>query len=303
MPDVKLLPSPRVNPYAFENSKAVMSIMQILGSTEVARRRKFMTENILEALSRGEGREGISQAALMEPGFSGGIPGLLQKIASPFATQTTGIDDIIAGRGVESAFQTTSPSQMMAMERWNRYQQAVTAGDSETADRLLSSSLVNFNVPLSPEDQAILNRIKVDKATGKTGPGFGPGDRKALAENMDKRIKSIDKWHPGWKDFKEEDIYNEWVKLIAQTTFDNDNQRENTWATWKEKINKLGKEKEWDSTDPKWREAIGLGEQMKLSDVPEPKTKDEFINKIRELEKTNHKLGAEYYNKYLDKFW
>jgi len=122
MPDVKLLPSPRVNPYAGENSKAFMSIMTILGETETARRRKLMTENILEAISGGAGREGISQAALMEPGFSGGVPGLLQKIASPFAAQTTGIDDIIAGRGIESAFQTTSPSQMLNQWRLNMLQ-------------------------------------------------------------------------------------------------------------------------------------------------------------------------------------
>lgn len=103
MPGVQLLPSPRVNPYAYDNSKALMSMMDIMGKAEVGRRRDIMTKNILEALARGEGREGISQAALMEPGFSGGIPGVLQKIASPFAQMAPGIDDIIAGRGIESA--------------------------------------------------------------------------------------------------------------------------------------------------------------------------------------------------------
>ena len=42
---------------------------------------------------------------------------------------------------------------------------------------------------------------------------------------------------------------------------------------------------------------------LKIDDVPIPKTKREFINKLRELEKTNPDLNAEYYNKYLDKFW
>lgn len=40
-----------------------------------------------------------------------------------------------------------------------------------------------------------------------------------------------------------------------------------------------------------------------ISDVPVPKDKREFINKLRELEKIDPDLSAEYYNKYLDKFW
>lgn len=162
---------------------------------------------------------------------------------------------------------------------------------------------INVGQKLLPESDRIARaQAEQDKIMGKTGPGFGPGDRKALAENMDKRIKNVDHFHPGWKDFSEDELFAEWEKLIAQTTFDNDNQRENTWATWKEKINRLGKEVDWDPTDPKWKEAIGLGAKMKLSDVPGPATKNEFINKLRELEKVDHKLGAEYYNKYLDKF-
>ncbi len=43
------------------------------------------------------------------------------------------------------------PSQMMAGARWNRYQQAKAAGDTDTADRLLSSALVNFNMPTGPQ--------------------------------------------------------------------------------------------------------------------------------------------------------
>ena len=42
---------------------------------------------------------------------------------------------------------------------------------------------------------------------------------------------------------------------------------------------------------------------LKIGDVPIPKTKREMINKLRELEKIDPALSAEYYNKYLDKFW
>lgn len=257
MPDVQLLPSPRVNPYAGENSKAVMSIMQILGSTEVARRRDIMTQNVLEALSRGEGREGISQAALMEPGFSGGIPGILQKIASPFAAMTPGIEDIIAGRGIESAFQMTSPSQMLNQWRLNMLQRMTE--DEQKQYMLKPPVTIQTGQKLLSEEQRLaIAEADADKALGKTGPGFSPSDKKALGDEMDGRIKEIDKWHPGWKDFSEADIFREWEEFIAANTFDNDNQRENVWSLWKEKINKKGNEVDWDPTDPKWREAIGL---------------------------------------------
>ena len=132
MSEVQILPSPRINPYAGENSKAVMSILNILASTEVARRKKMMTENILEAISRGGGRKEISAAALMEPGFSGGIPGLLQKIASPFAAQSPGIEDIIAGQGIESAFRPMGISEF----RMQKYQETGDEGKEFDGDNV-----------------------------------------------------------------------------------------------------------------------------------------------------------------------
>ena len=193
------------------------------------------------------------------------------------------------------------PSQMMAGARWNRYQQAKAAGDTETADRLLSSSLVNFNVPLSPEDQAILNRIKVDKATGAAGPGHSPSDRKALAEDMNSRLENIGgaKWGPN---LTEEDLFKQWQDFISVYTFDNDNQRENTWAMWKQKINArkkgwknwVGKEVDWDPTDPKWRQEIGL--KAPVEGYTQPKTSDDFRNRTSRI--TNEKQQELYYNKW-----
>lgn len=43
------------------------------------------------------------------------------------------------------------PSQRLAGARWNEFQQAKAAGNTDRADRLLSSSLVNFNVPTGPQ--------------------------------------------------------------------------------------------------------------------------------------------------------
>lgn len=118
---------------------------------------------------------------------------------------------------------------------------------------------VNTGERMLPEKERLERaRIEHDKAVGKTGPGFGPGDRMALSNEIDARLKSIDKFHPGWKDFSEADIYDEWLKFIELNPLDNDDQRRSAWALWKEKVNKKGAEVDWDPTDPKWLKAIGL---------------------------------------------
>ena len=137
MPGLQILPSPRVNPYAGENTRAFMSMMSIMGEAETERRKDIMTKNILKALSGREGVEGIAQAATMEPGFSGGFSGILQRIASPFAERTMGLDDIIAGKGIESAFETTSPSQQISAKKLAMIEKAETEGDQEQVERLM----------------------------------------------------------------------------------------------------------------------------------------------------------------------
>lgn len=234
MPGVQILPSPRVNPYAYDNSKAVMSIMEILGKGEVARRRDFMTKNILEAISRGEGREGISSAAMMEPGFSSGIPGVIQRIASPFADQAPGIDDIIAGRGIESAMR--DPLEIEAMQADIDFTRARTESYRQPrTDRV--------EVPLSEPQIA----------------GYG--------EAMDVRLEKAKRhWvkRPFRINYPESELFRQWKIFAGIHKFKNDTQKEQIWNTWKNKVKNraaegwFGKETDWDPTDPKWREAIGL---------------------------------------------
>lgn len=291
MPDVKLLPSPRVNPYAYDNSKAVTSIMQILGQGEVARRREFMTRNVLEALSRGKGTQGISSAALMEPGFSSGIPGLLQRIASPFAAQTPGIDDIIAGRGIESAFQTISPSQMMAGERWNKYQEAVAKGDTDTAKRLLSSALVNFNVPTSREIWDQPERDLVAEVELKKKLELSSAERTTAKKGVEDVFESTPigagrtlGWHYGIKDYEKPtviDMYKQWLTEQGYETRP-PRQKKTLDGIWDGKMalmNKMGfkfKDKErgtltkneiwWDPNDPEVKKLRGaIGQEMPSS--------------------------------------
>jgi len=125
---------------------------------------------------------------------------------------------------------------------------------------------------LPAADRMALAEADRDKALGKTGPGFGPSDKKALGEEMDKRLDNARRGffgRVGRTDYPEDALFRQWQDLIAANTFDNDNQRENAWAVWKAKVNKRGKdwlvdnEVDWDPTDPKWREAIGLKAEVK----------------------------------------
>jgi len=120
---------------------------------------------------------------------------------------------------------------------------------------------------LPEKDRVALAEADRDKALGRTGPGFGPGDKKALGEEMDSRLDNARRGffgRTGRTDYTEDSLFSEWKKLIAANTFDNDNQRENAWALWQQKVNKRGEdwfidnEVDWDPTDPKWQEAIGL---------------------------------------------
>ena len=44
-------------------------------------------------------------------------------------------------------------------------------------------------------------------------------------------------------------------------------------------------------------------EKIDISDIPEPKTKSEFINMLRRLKERDEPKSRKYYNEYLDKFW
>lgn len=287
MPEVQILPSPRVSPYAGQNAKAVIDMLQILGQTETARRRKFMTENVLEAISRREGREGISSAAMMEPGYSSGIPGVLQRIASPFADQAPGIDDIIAGRGIESAFQTLSPSQMMASERWDKYQQAKASGDTDTANRLLSSALVNFDVPTSREIWGQPERKDVAEAELKKKLELSLTEKTTAKKGIEEIFESTPLgaaqwtgWHAGIKDYEKPTVINMYKQWLTEQGYETKTPRQKKTldGIWDGKMNLMNKmgfkfktqdrgtltknEIWWDPNDPEVKRLRGNGEVL-----------------------------------------
>lgn len=136
-----------------------------------------------------------------------------------------------------------------------------------------------------------------DKVMGITGPGFSPGDKKAVGDEMDARLddaKSGFFKRTGGPDYTEDALFREWKKLIAANTFQNDNQRRNTWALWQQKVNKRSKdwfidnEVDWDPTDPKWLEAIGLGRTP-----TQPTGADILGGPVREQVKSSEPTEAE----------
>lgn len=157
---------------------------------------------------------------------------------------------------------------------------------------------------LLPEaDRIALAEADRDKALGIAGPGFGPGDKKALGEEMDKALDNARSGffkRVGLPDYTEDTLFREWKQFIAKNTFTNDNQRENTWAAWRQKVNQRGKdwlidnEVEWDPTDPKWREAIGL--TAPVEGYQQPKTSDDFEKTISIIK--NPKQQEIYFNKW-----
>lgn len=87
-------------------------------------------------------------------------------------------------------------------------------------------------------------------------------------ESMDVRLdKAKRSWYAqkGRVNYPEAELFKQWEIFAGIHKFKNDTQKEQIWKTWKNKVVNRGaagwfggKETDWDPTDPKWREAIGL---------------------------------------------
>lgn len=243
MPEIQLLPSPRVNPYAGQDAKAVMDILNILGSAEVARRNKIITQNILEAVAGRAGPEGIASAALIKPEFSTGIPGFLQRFASPFAEMTPGIEDIIAGRAVESAFDPLMPLRIEAEK----------------------ARLAYWKRPVSKKAQ-------------KT---FSPAQMKSYGEAMDSEIEKVGKSRWGYN-YTKKDLLSAWENFKRVSGWDaleeEDISKDQLTQLWINKLKAKGGQAEFDINDPDWIAELGLSNRI---NQPTRKPSDE-LRKARE---------------------
>lgn len=204
------------------------------------------------------------------------------------------------------------PSQMMALERWNKYNQAKAMGDTETANRLLSSALVNFDFGSIPgflkgdtpgdTEENIKNwrdkQLEPD-VTPLTEPqvaGYG----EAMDVRFDKAKRAWFK-QKGRVNYPESELFREWQIFAGIHKFKNETQKEQIWNTWKNKVRNRGaagwlggKETDWDPTDPKWREAIGL--KAPVENYQQPKTSEDFEKTISLIK--NQKQQELYFNKW-----
>lgn len=148
MPPYGILPAAKPDPFAYQNTQAFMKILQTLGDFETIRQKKMMNTNILSILQGGgdpqktpmENIAGVIQQH-QQPQFDTGVRGLFQRISAPFAQQPgAGITDMLLKGTVSQAMKVPT----MADIRMNEYVKALTAGDTERAERLLMSSLVTI---------------------------------------------------------------------------------------------------------------------------------------------------------------
>jgi len=170
------------------------------------------------------------------------------------------------------------PSQMMSLERWNRYQQAKAAGDKETADRLLSSALVNFNVPTSRELWGDKGRADAAEVELKDKLELSSAERTIAKKGIEDILEStplgaarLGGWHAGIKDYEKPTIIGMYKQWLTEQGYETKTPRQKKtldeiWDGKMNLINKMGfkfKDKDrgrlskneiwWDTNDPEVR--------------------------------------------------
>jgi len=124
MPRVQIIESPQPHPFAGQNAQAFVKIFQTLGHFEGLRRKKMMDSDILGVLQRGGDPETIMRGVAgavqraQEPQYSPEfLPGLLQRIAAPFAEAPGArITDALTAQAFRSP-DVLSPSQQISQYR------------------------------------------------------------------------------------------------------------------------------------------------------------------------------------------
>jgi hypothetical protein len=112
-------------------------------------------------------------------------------------------------------------------------------------------------------------------------------------DNHDKYKKALRDWQKKNPDADADEIYTEGRRLLKhfrKSTEQLQKESQTVYPAIKPEILDVAKK-------------VVSGKKTKLTDIPAPKDKREFINKLRELETIDPDLSAEYYNKYLDRFW
>jgi len=278
MPPFRTLQPGRPDPFAGQNVKAFQQIIQSMGKVETMRQNRMIESSVLTALTRGASSEELAEIAGQPVQFDKGIPGFFQRIAAKYAGPSPVKTAITEGLAKEAI----SPDKVtMSDIRMREYLKAIQAGDSERADKLLMSSLVTIETGdklLTPEQR----QSKAEKDYEKSMEEL-PLSKPQIAgygEDMNVRIDKAKKGflgRPGRTNYPEKELFKQWEIFAGMHKFKNDTQKEQIWNVWQNKIKNraaegwfgefFGKEAEIDTTDPKWRNALGLsGGKLKESD-------------------------------------
>jgi hypothetical protein len=207
-----------------QTAQAIANILQTVGAAEQKRRERQTLDRITRAIAGGATLPEAVMSVGQEPEFGAGITGALQRFGGMFQPSPGGMDKTI--------------------------QQAIIG----QTDPLYQTRLKS--------EEARLEYWKRPRRTQVPEAPLSEPQLAGYGEAMDARIKRVDKFRPGMKDFSEADLFREWQKFLGMYKFKNDTQREQIWNVWKNKLNNLGKEVEWDPADPKWTQAIGLSAEQ-----------------------------------------
>jgi len=267
----------------------IAGILDTIGKVERLRQDRALNSKIINLVSQGMGTPQNIAKVLVEaqPQYSTGAAGFLQQIASQFAPPSM-IESQVAGMGIESAFQTMSPSQMMALERWNKYKEAVVAGDKDTADRLLSSALVNINVPTSRELWDKPKRGEVADVEFSDKVELSSAERTTAKKGVEDVFEStplgagrLAGWHYGVTDYKKPTVIDMYKQWLTEQGYDKRTPRQkksldDIWDGKMALMNKMGykfktegrgnltkNEIWWDPNDPEVKKLRGgVGQEM-----------------------------------------
>lgn len=161
---------------------------------------------------------------------------------------------------------------------------------------------------LSPEKRREVAEAEYEEklTTKPLTPTEQKGVKATIVDIVGEKMAKLKGIWPGAY-FSQKDMEKKWENAMEATGYVGrskvqQKQIENEFDRYVSMLNKgkgtttLAGQYQWDRKEYK-------GTKMNLSDIPIPADRRGFINKLRELEKTSPDLSAEYYNKYLDKFW
>jgi len=148
---------------------------------------------------------------------------------------------------------------------------------------------------------AMADRVKKEQEKAMTDVPLSTYELEGYDEQMQTRLDNAKRhWlmQPGRINYPEKELFRQWKIFAGMYKFKNDTQRGQIWNVWKENMRIraaegwFGKETDFDPTDPKWREAIGLKAPTETDELSENEL-DALIEEFNGDEKAIRKAAKE----------